>query len=116
MLNYQKVLAVVPVTEVETAAGWYERLLGRPADARPMAGLADWHVSDDAWVSVFVDPARAGSTLLNLAVDDLEAHAAELAGRGIVLGERTVTAKGAKFASATDPDGNRVTILENPST
>ncbi|WP_432090571.1 hypothetical protein [Streptomyces sp. NRRL F-5630] len=40
------VLAVAPVTDHEAAVAWYERLLGRPADARPMPGLADWHLTD----------------------------------------------------------------------
>ena len=35
------VLAVVPVADIETARGWYERLLGREADNRPMDSLAE---------------------------------------------------------------------------
>lgn len=111
-----KVLGVVPVAEFDGAIAWYDRLFGRPADARPMAGLADWHINDGAWVSVFRDAERAGKTFLNFAVDDLGAHTTELAGRGIVLGEVTLTDKNAQLASVTDPAGNVITFIENPST
>ncbi|MQA05128.1 MAG: VOC family protein [Streptosporangiales bacterium] len=115
-MSITKVLAVVPVRDLATATAWYERLLGRPADARPMPSLADWHVADTAWVQVFHDPQRAGQTALNFAVDELTAHTAELAGRGIALGEVTTTDKNARLASVADPDGNVVTFIENPST
>ncbi len=110
-----KVLAVVPVADFETSAAWYERFFGRPADACPMPGLADWHVTDDAWVQVFRDVDRAGRSALNFAVDNLAAETAVLAGRGITLGVVTTTTKNAKLASVADPDGNAVTLIENPS-
>lgn len=114
-MSVTKILSVVPVADFETSTAWYERLLGRPADARPMAGLADWHVTDTAWVQVYRDVDRAGNTALNIAVDDLRAHTAELAGRGITLGEVTTTDKDALLASVTDPAGNTITFVENPS-
>jgi catechol 2,3-dioxygenase-like lactoylglutathione lyase family enzyme len=114
-VSVTKVLAVVPVADFETSIAWYERLLGRAADARPMPGLADWHLTDNAWVQVFRDLDRAGGTAVNLAVDDLSAHTAELAARGIDLGEVTTTEKNATLASVTDPDGNTITFVENPS-
>ncbi|WUH96954.1 VOC family protein [Spirillospora sp. NBC_00431] len=114
-MSVTKVLSVVPVADFDVSVAWYERLLGRPADARPMPGLADWHVSDSAWVQVFRDADRAGLTYLNLAVDDLDAHTADLAGRGITLGEVTRTSKNAKLASVSDPAGNTITFIENPS-
>lgn len=115
-MSLTTVLGVVPVADFDGAIAWYERLFGRPADARPMAGLADWHVNDGAWVQVFRDADRAGNTFLNFAVDDLNAHTAELAGRGIALGDVTFTDKKAELASVTDPAGNVITFVENPST
>lgn len=114
-MSVTKVLSVVPVADFETSIAWYERLLGRPADARPMPGLADWHLTDTAWVQVYRDPDHAGSTALNFAVDELSAHTTELAARGITLGEVTTTDKNAKLASVTDPAGNTITVIENPS-
>jgi glyoxylase I family protein len=62
-------------------------------------------------MQVFYDPDRAGSTLLNFAVDDLEAQVAELAVRGLVLGEIQAANKGVRTASISDPDGNRITFV-----
>ncbi|MFF1556611.1 VOC family protein [Streptomyces sp. NPDC058279] len=111
---FTHVLAVAPVGDIEVAVPWYERLLGRPADARPMAGLADWHISPSAWVQVFQSPEHAGTTLLNLVVDDLDRALAELAGRGITAGEVQPGAQAVRFAAVHDPDGNRITLIENP--
>ncbi|GHB53860.1 glyoxalase [Streptomyces cirratus] len=113
-MDVTHVLAVAPVSDFDSAVLWYERLLGRPADTRPMAGLADWHVSPSAWVQVFRSPEHAGTTLLNLVVGDLDQALSELAGRGIVAGEVQPGAEKVRFAAVHDPDGNRVTLVENP--
>lgn len=59
----EHLLAVIPVSDVESAGEWYHRLLGREPDNRPMDSLA-------------------GSALLNFAVDDLPAHLDGLRARG----------------------------------
>jgi glyoxylase I family protein len=110
----EHVLAVVPVTDFDASHTWYERLFGRPADNLPMSGrLVEWRVTDNGWLQVTTDPARAGSGLVNLAVDDLGHHIAELAGRGLVPGEIEVVNKGVELSSITDPDGNTVTFIGN---
>ncbi|MEU9357215.1 VOC family protein [Streptomyces sp. NPDC048301] len=115
-MSFTHVLAVAPVMAIEPAVEWYERLFGRPADARPMDGLADWHISPYAWLQVFQSPEQAGGTLVNLAVDDLDRTVSELAGRGITAGETLPGSRGVRFAAVHDPDGNRITLIENPVT
>lgn len=114
-MSLTKVLAAVPVADFDTSIAWYARLLGRPADAKPMTGLADWHLTDTAWVQVYLNEKHAGNTALNFAVDNLEKHTAELAGRGITLGPVTTTDKNANLAPVADPSGNTITFIENPS-
>ena len=82
-MSIDHVLAVVPVSDIQAAQRWYEALIGRPEDNHPMDSLVEWRITETGWVQVFHDPERAGSTLLNFAVDDLEARAAELAARGL---------------------------------
>jgi predicted enzyme related to lactoylglutathione lyase len=110
-MSIDHVLAEVSVSDIDVAEKWYELLIGRPADNHPMDTLVEWRVTETGWVQVFHDPERAGSSLLNFAVDDLEAHAATLAERGLALGEIQMANKGVSTASVTDPDGNRITFI-----
>lgn len=83
------------------------------ATNRPMDSLAEWQVTETGRVQVFLDPERAGSALLNLAVDDLENHAAELLGRGLATGSVETVNKGVKLSTIVDLDGNRITFVGN---
>jgi catechol 2,3-dioxygenase-like lactoylglutathione lyase family enzyme len=113
-MTFTHVLAVAPVSAIEPAVEWYERLMGRPADRKPMAGLADWHVSPYAWLQVFQSPEQAGGALVNLVVDDLDKTVADLTERRIEAGEVQHGSQDVRFAAVHDPDGNRVTLIENP--
>ncbi|BBZ18411.1 VOC family protein [Mycolicibacterium gadium] len=110
-MSIQHVLAVVPVSDLQVSSRWYEALFGRPADNNPMPTLAEWQVLPGAWVQVFVDAARAGSGLLNFAVDDLQIHMAELRGRGLEPGDVTGASKGVHLSAITDPDGNTISLI-----
>jgi predicted enzyme related to lactoylglutathione lyase len=110
----EHVLAVVPVADFDAAHDWYERFFGRPADNLPMKGrLVEWRVTDTGWVQVGTDAGRPGSALLNLAVDDLDRHVADLAGRGLAAGAVETVNKGVQLAAITDPDGNTITLIGN---
>lgn len=110
-MTFEHVLAVVPVTDIDRANVWYEALIGRPADNNPMPVLVEWQVLDRGWVQVTVDPARAGSAMLNFAVDNLDEQIEELAGRGIECGEIVDASKGVRLSSVEDPDGNVITLI-----
>ena len=105
------VLAVVPVADFEASRAWYERLFGRRADNRPMDTLAEWQLTDGGWVQVTLDAERAGSTLLNLAVSDLQQHLAEVSGRGLDAGAVQTVTKGVQLSAIRDPDGNALTFI-----
>jgi glyoxylase I family protein len=108
------VLAVVPVADFEASRAWYERFFGRPADNLPMEGrLVEWRVTDSGWVQVTFDAGRAGSALLNFAVDDLDRQIAEISGRGLVPGAVETVNKGVQLSAITDPDGNKITFIGN---
>ena len=105
-------LSVIPVTDLDVAAEWYERLLGAPPTNIPMPGiLAEWRVTSNGWLQVSVDTEKAGSTMVNLAVSDLDTEVSELTGRGIQVGEVQHANKGVALAPITDPDGNTVTLI-----
>ena len=105
-------LAVVPVAEFDAAHAWYERLLGRPADNAPMAGLlVEWRVTDNGWLQLTHDETRAGTGLLNFAVDDLPEHLEQLRGRGFEAGEIVQANKGVQLSTIVDPEGNTITFI-----
>ncbi|KRE27652.1 glyoxalase [Mycobacterium sp. Soil538] len=110
-MSINHLLAVVPVSDIATGRQWYASLFGRPEDNNPMPSLVEWQVLPGGWVQVFHDEARAGSGLLNLAVDDLEGHLAALRDRGLDPGEITDANKGVRLSALTDPDGNAVTLI-----
>jgi glyoxylase I family protein len=108
------VLAVVPVSDFDTALQWYERLFGRQADNLPMEGrLVEWRITNNGWVQITTDPVRAGSALMNFAVDELNSHLAELAQRGLQAGAIEPVNKGVLLSSIQDPDGNTITFIGN---
>lgn len=107
----EHLLAVVPVSDIQRAAGWYERLFGYPPTNRPMPSLVEWRIAGNGWVQVFADPERAGRTALNLAVADLGDASHELSRRGLVTGEIQEANKGVRLAELTDLDGNTITLI-----
>ena len=54
---------------------------------------------------------RAGSTLLNFAVDDLDRHIAEVSGRGLAPGPIETVNKGVQLSTIRDPEGNTITFI-----
>jgi glyoxylase I family protein len=113
-MSIDHVLAVVPVADFEAAHAWYERLFGRPADNLPMEGrLVEWRVTGSGWVQVTRDADRAGSALLNFAVDDLDQHVADVSGRGLAPGAIETVNKGVQLSAILDPDGNMITFIGN---
>jgi glyoxylase I family protein len=108
-----RVLAGLAVTDVEAAAPWYERLFGRPADALPMEGLAEWHVPSGGVVQLVAMGGRAGRSLLTLELDDLEHELAAMRARGLDPGELDdTTSDKVLIAATTDPDGNAITLVQ----
>jgi len=112
-MSIEHVLAVVPVSNLEQADAWYEALFGRPADNRPMPTLVEWQVTGGGWVQVTVDAERAGSGLLNFAVDDLGATKKELAARGVDTEAIQPVNKGVELLATADPDRNAITLIGN---
>lgn len=110
-MAFEHVLAVVPVSDVDAARRWYATLFGRDADNNPMPTLVEWQVVPGGWVQVFLDAERAGTGLLNFAVDDIEAHAEQLRAQGVEAGPITDANKGVRLSTLTDPDGNTLRLI-----
>jgi hypothetical protein len=104
-------LAGIAVNDLTSAVAWYEQLLNRPPDSRPMEGLAEWQFAEGGWIQLFEDKDRAGSSSVTLVVTSRDDQLVELEAKGTPVG-RTTTSEKVKIAIVTDPDGNQVVFAE----
>ncbi len=113
-MTIDHVLAVVAVSDFDASHRWYEQLLGAPATNVPMQGnLAEWRLTDTGWLQVFHEPERAGTSMANVAVDDLDGHVEAIRQRGIEPGEVVTANKDVRLCTLRDPDGNQLTFIGN---
>lgn len=111
MAHVEHVLAVVAVSDIEQGRSWYTKLFGRAPDNNPMTNLVEWQVVDGGWVQVTEDPARAGSSMLNLAVSDIEEGVREVRECGLNPGEIVEANKGVRLSAISDPDNNAIQLV-----
>lgn len=104
-------LASLAVTDLESALPWYERLLGRPADSRPMAEVAEWKFEGGGWLQVYQRPKRAGLGSVTLAVTDMDEQERYLQQCGITIGEQSAGPT-LKTLMITDPAGNHIAFAQ----
>jgi len=109
--------AVLAVSDVATAAAWYESTLGLSlATLIPEFGWAQLATAV-AGVQVGLSevhgtPGESGA-LLNLGVDDIDEARARLEAQGVVFEGPTRTITGiVRLAAFSDPDGNRLMLYE----
>jgi catechol 2,3-dioxygenase-like lactoylglutathione lyase family enzyme len=108
-----KVLAGIAVEDLAEALDFYERLFGRPPDARPISDVAEWKLPGGGWVQIVGDADRAGASALTLVVDDIAAEIGRLGLYGLSPVAKSVGDffKTAKFR---DPDGNQIILSQPP--
>ncbi|MCL1480495.1 hypothetical protein MIH18_11685 [Marinobacter sp. M3C] len=112
-MSIENALAGVAVKNLESAAEWYEQLIGQ-AGKQPMKGVFEWSLPSGGALQVFEDSKRAGSSSVTFSVTGLDNHVARLAGRGIKVGNQTKSDQ-VSTAIVEDPDGNRVVLAEQHS-
>jgi len=110
-MEVKTVLAGVAVADLESTCGWYERLLGRAPDERPMDGLAQWHISETALFQVLEEPERAGKSIVGLTVADLPREVAVLRDRGLTPETDDGASDTVLFEIFIDPVGNKIGLL-----
>ena len=95
------------VRDFGAARAWYGRLLGEPTFF-PHATEAVWTLADDRSVYVVQAAEGAGNGVVTIFVDDLDAHVAEIAARGLEPDERETYSNGVRKVIYRDPDGNEM--------
>ena len=117
-------LVPVPVADVDRAKAFYVERLGFSVDVdvRPAEGVRVVQLTPPGsacsigiGTGLPVYEATPGAVRgLHLVVADIEKARAELAGRGVDIGEVTDVGGGVKYAGFADPDGNTLTLQEMP--
>lgn len=110
-MRLTRIFAQLNCSDLAASEAWFETLFGRPADARPMAGLAEWHHQSAAGFQLFVNPSDAGHGVLTLFVADLGEERSRLDEAGMEVGEIT-TASTTSLMILADPDANMVVLAE----
>lgn len=113
--NINSVVAVVPVNDQDAAVDWYKKLLGRDADVVPVEDVAEWLLAENAWLQVSTDPVRAGSTTVVIGVHDIDAQRRACALANVSCGEIIEYPDVVKMIEVTDPDGNKITFVQDIS-
>jgi predicted enzyme related to lactoylglutathione lyase len=115
-LTINHVFAGIAVADYDSALAWYKRFFGRSPDVIVTENESMWQVADTGWIYVVGDANRAGSALLTLLVDDLEALVAELGERGLETSAIDTVPGLYRKAVITDPEGNMISLGEDLST
>lgn len=100
------------VDDLAEARGFYERLLGRPPDLVPNDHELAWKLTGAGWLYVDATAGTAGGAVLTVLVEDLDAHVAAAARRGLHPDRTDVLPGHGRKALFTDPDGNRIAFAQ----
>jgi catechol 2,3-dioxygenase-like lactoylglutathione lyase family enzyme len=95
------------VRDLQSARAWYERLLGEPTFF-PHATEAVWTLAENRSVYVVEHADGAGSSVVTILLDDLDARLAAIAARGLMPDEQETYSNGVRKALFRDPEGNEL--------
>ena len=102
--------AGIAVTDFARALTWYEQLLGGPPAFLPHETEAVWELAEQRYVYIEEQPERAGRAMITILVDDLDAHVAQIAERGLTPADWETYSNGVRKAVFRDADGNEFGI------
>lgn len=112
-MTISNALASVAVKDIQVAAQWYAKVIGRAADSMPMPELAEWKFPSGGWLQVYALPERAGSCSCTLAVSNIDEEAARLEKLGVATGNQM--GEQVKVYMVKDPDGNSIAFAQSPN-
>jgi catechol 2,3-dioxygenase-like lactoylglutathione lyase family enzyme len=107
--------AGLPVTDLQAAVAWYERLLGAEPSFFPNDVEAVFDVNEHGYLYVEVLPDKAGRGFVTLFVEDLDGRLSGIAARGLEPTSVETYDNGVRKALFTDPDGNEVGLGGAPA-
>ena len=110
-MSIQNSLAGIAVRDLNAATRWYEKLLSKPADQKPMPEVAEWAFPRGGWIQVFRDSDRAGKSSVTFSVSDLKTEVDHLRSLDLSVGD-VQESKQVKTLIINDPDGNQLVFAQ----
>ncbi len=109
-MSSEHLFAGVPVSDLEAARNFYERLIGRAPELLPNEREAAWQLHEGAWIVLIAGEEGLGRTQHTVIVDDLDAFLQAARARGIEPGPVGPVGAGMRQSVIVDPDGNRLKL------
>lgn len=113
VFNVQGAYAGMSVADLDIALVWYEKLIGRPVDDKPIPGMVQWRNIGGAGLQLWQDETNAGHSVMTIVTPDLDTEIARLAAFDIAA-VNAASGPFGKVAQIFDPDGNRIALAEPP--
>lgn len=113
-MNLETIFITRYVASYATSLDWYERVLGRPADDRPMPNCREWRLGDRVLLQVIEQPERQGDSSVTFRVTDVDAEATRLQDAGIAVGDPLPVEGFAtlRYTEIFDPEGVPLGLLD----
>lgn len=109
-LNVKSVTIGLPVSNLEEAANWYEKLLMSDEKITPVEGVIEYQIGSD-WIQLFEEKMTISENVLRLEVEDLDTEFERLKTLGVIVDGVIEDVPGIiRYLDFSDPDGNKLSF------
>lgn len=113
-MRIDAVFISINAEDFDAQTRWWETLLGRPFERRPMPSCHEWTLREGVIFQVLRNMDEVGKTAVTLHVDDLDREIERLRAAGVEAAdpEKVEGFETLRFATWKDPEGNTVGLLD----
>lgn len=109
-LNVKSITVGLPVSNLEDAASWYEKLLMSEEKLIPVEGVIEYPIGS-VWIQLFEEKINVSENVLRLEVEDLDTEFERLKTLGVIVDEAIEDVPGIiRYVDFSDPDGNKLSF------
>ncbi|WP_430597962.1 VOC family protein [Enterococcus sp. AZ177] len=109
-LNVKSITVGLPVSNLEEAASWYEKLLMSEEKLIPVEGVIEYPIGS-VWIQFFEEKINVSENVLRLEVEDLDTEFERLKTLGVIVDEAIEDVPGIiRYVDFSDPDGNKLSF------
>ena len=113
-MNISSVTMQVRVPDAAEAAGWYEGLLGRPADIAPSDDIHEWQLVPDCWLQVLTARPKPTAARMRFGVGDIRGEIARLeTDLGVTASDIQSFGGLVAWCDFADPYGNPIGLFQD---